>query len=248
MSIILKTPAQIQKIKDAGIVVKKILDQLDEIIAPGVTTKELDDFAARSMQNFGVISATLGYRGFPASICTSVNHVICHGIPNNKRLKAGDIINVDVTVIKNGWHGDSSRMYYVGEPAPHSKRLVKITKECLDYAIEIIKPGIHLNNIGYVIQNYAEKNGYSVVRDYCGHGIGESFHEEPQVLHYGKKDTGMLLEEGMTFTIEPMINMGTEKTKLLADQWTVVTKDRRLSAQWEHTIAVVKDGVEILTL
>lgn len=247
MAIILKSKEDIQKIKDAGKVTQAILEALTEYIDVGVTTRDIELRAVELMQQHEVSSATMGYHGFPAAICTSVNHVVCHGIPNHKRLKSGDIINVDVTVIKEGWHGDSSRMYLVGEMASHSKQLVKTAQDCLYYAIDTVKPGAYLSDIGYTIEQHATKKGYSVVRDYCGHGIGQSFHEEPQVLHYGYKGNKIRLEEGMTFTIEPMINLGTSKVKLLADNWTVITKDRRLSAQWEHTVAVVSGGVEILT-
>src|SRR5690554_7901934 len=195
------------------------------------------------------IPACLNYRGFPKSICTSVNHVICHGIPSEKKvLKNGDIINIDVTVIYEGFHGDTSKMYYVGEVAPHAKRLVDITQECLYKGIELVKPGCRLGDIGAVIQQHAESNYYSVVREYCGHGIGSEFHEEPQVLHYGRPGTGAELQAGMCFTIEPMINAGKPHTKLLRDNWTVLTKDRSLSAQGEHTLLVTETGVEVLTL
>ena len=195
-----------------------------------------------------VIPACLGYRGFPKSVCTSVNHVICHGIPSDRKtLKKGDIINIDVTVIKDGWHGDTSKMFFVGEPSVLAKRLVEVTRECMMKGIELVRPGTRLGDIGQVIQQHAEQHRFSVVREYCGHGIGKVFHEEPQVLHYGKAGTGLVLEEGMVFTIEPMINAGKAQTKLLPDGWTVVTKDHKLSAQWEHTIAVTRDGFEVLT-
>lgn len=247
MPFIFKSPEQIQKIKEAGAITHTILDKVGEMIDVGITTQQINDYAHQLMEKLDVCSATLGYQGFPASICTSANHVVCHGIPNRKKLKSGDIINVDVAVIKEGWYGDSSRMYYVGKALAHGQRLVQTTYDCLNYAIDCIRPGAYLGDIGWAIQQHAEKKGYSVVREYCGHGIGRSFHEEPQVLHYGKKNTGIRLEEGMTFTIEPMINLGGEKVKVLPDQWTVITKDRRLSAQWEHTIAVINDGVEVLT-
>jgi methionyl aminopeptidase len=195
------------------------------------------------------IPAPLNYNGFPKSICTSLNHVVCHGIPSDSKiLKSGDILNIDITVIKDGFHGDTSKMFLLGEVAPHAKRLIKVTQECLYKAIEIVKPGIRLGDIGHVIQTHAEANNYSVVREYCGHGIGRIFHEDPQVLHYGKPATGILVVEGMTFTIEPMINLGERHTKLSkTDGWTVTTRDRRLSAQWEHTLAVTANGCEVLT-
>lgn len=218
-------------------------------VKPGVSTGELDrichDYIINEQK---AIPAPLNYKGFPKSICTSVNHVICHGIPSDKKiLKDGDIINIDVTVIKDGFHGDTSKMFTVGKAAPHAERLIKITQECLYKGIDLVKPGTRLGDIGHVIQTYAEKNYYSVVREYCGHGIGIEFHEEPQVLHYGRPGTGFEIQEGMTFTIEPMINAGKAQTKLKKDGWTVETKDGRLSAQWEHTLAVTANGVEVLT-
>ncbi|MGH3928043.1 MAG: type I methionyl aminopeptidase, partial [Pseudonocardiaceae bacterium] len=194
------------------------------------------------------VPAPLNYRGFPKSICTSVNHVVCHGIPGEKRLKDGDIINIDVTVIKEGYHGDTSRMFFVGTPALRAKRLVEVCHECMHIGIGTVRPGARLGDLGFAIQRHAETRGFSVVREYCGHGIGREFHEEPQVLHYGSRDTGLRLEPGMAFTIEPMINAGRRHVKLLPDEWTVVTKDRALSAQWEHTVLVTGGGCEILTL
>lgn len=222
---------------------------IGEYVVPGVSTEELDrrchDHIVKVQE---AIPACLGYRGFPKSICTSVNEVVCHGIPSeSKILKKGDIINIDVTVIKDSWYGDTSKMYFVGKPVPHAERLVRVTQECLYKAIEIVRPGTTLGDIGHVIQQHAEKNYYSVVRNFCGHGIGDVFHEDPQVLHYGKPGTGEVLEEGMTFTIEPMINAGKAATRVLGDGWTAITKDRRLSAQWEHTMVVTGDGVEVLT-
>ena len=218
-------------------------------VQPGVTTEELDrichDYIVNEQR---AIPAPLNYRGFPRSICTSVNHQVCHGIPGNKRLKNGDIVNIDITVIKDGYHGDTSKMFFVGAPSILAKRLVKVTGECMWAGIEAIRPGAHLGDIGHAIQLHAEANKYSVVREYCGHGIGRTFHEDPQVLHYGDPGTGMVLEAGMTFTVEPMINAGKRHVKLLPDGWTVVTKDRNLSAQWEHTILVTDTGHEILTL
>ncbi len=249
MSIILKTPDDIAKMRIAGRLAAEVLDYLTPHVQPGITTGELDRLAHDYMINVqGTTPATLGYHGFPKSICTSVNHQICHGIPGDKALKRGDIINIDVTVIKDGYFGDTSRMFEVGEVSILARRLVRVTRECMDMAIEGIRPGMHLGMIGHIIQSHAEKNGFSVVREYCGHGIGQSFHEDPQVLHYGKPDEGPLLEAGMTFTIEPMINAGKRHSKVLNDGWTVVTKDHSLSAQWEHTVLLTEQGCEILTL
>lgn len=249
MTVSIKTPEEIQKMRVAGRKAAEVLEMIEPYVKPGVTTAELDrichDYIVGVQK---AIPAPLNYKGFPKSICTSVNQVVCHGIPSEKKiLKEGDLVNIDVTVIYDGYHGDTSKMFYVGKVAPHAHRLTKITQECLYKAIELVKPGTQLGDIGHVIQTYAEKNHYSVVRDYCGHGIGKVFHEEPQVLHYGKRNTGMALQEGMTFTIEPMINAGKAQTKLKGDQWTVETRDGRLSAQWEHTLAVTSDGVEVLT-
>jgi methionyl aminopeptidase len=249
MSVSIKTPADIEKMRVAGRMAAEVLEMIEPYVVAGVTTAELDKRCHDhivEVQN--AIPACLDYRGFPKSVCTSVNHVICHGIPSEKKvLKNGDIINIDVTVIYDGYHGDTSKMYFVGDVAPHAKRLVEITQECLYKGIELVKPGCRLGDIGAVIQQHAEANYYSVVREYCGHGIGTVFHEEPQVLHYGRAGTGLELKEGMTFTIEPMINAGKSQTKLKRDGWTVETKDGRLSAQWEHTLAVTADGVEVLT-
>lgn len=244
-----KTPEQIAKMRTAGRLAAEVLEMIGEYVVPGVSTEELDRRCHDHIVNVQkAIPACLGYRGFPKSICTSVNEVVCHGIPSeSKILKKGDIINIDVTVIKDGWYGDTSKMYFVGKPTPHAERLVRVTQECLYKAIDIVRPGTTLGDIGHVIQEHAEKNYYSVVRDFCGHGIGDVFHEDPQVLHYGKPGTGLALEEGMTFTIEPMINAGKATTRVLGDGWTAVTKDRRLSAQWEHTMVVTADGVEVLT-
>jgi methionyl aminopeptidase len=249
MSIVIKTPEQIEQMREAGRLAARVLEMIGEHVQPGVTTGELDrichDYIVNEQQ---AIPACLGYRGFPKSVCTSVNHVICHGIPNEKKvLKKGDIINIDVTVIKNGWHGDTSKMYFVGESKPLNERLVRVTRECMLKGIELVRPGTRLGDIGHVIQQHAEANRFSVVREYCGHGIGEGFHEEPQVLHYGRPDTGLELEEGMVFTIEPMINAGRPHSRMLPDGWTVVTRDHKPSAQWEHTIAVTADGHEVLT-
>ena len=248
MTISLKTAEEIQKMRIAGRLASEVLDMIEEHIKPGISTEKLNticyDYIVNEQKG---IPAPLDYHGFPKSICTSVNHVICHGIPNDKRLKKGDIINVDITVIKDEYHGDTSRMFYVGDVSPIAKRVCETAKECMILGIEMVKPGIQLGDIGHAIQQHAESNKYSVVREYCGHGIGKVFHEEPQVLHYGKPNTGVTLKEGMTFTIEPMINVGRKETRLLADDWTVVTRDRSLSAQWEHTILVTDDSYEILT-
>lgn len=249
MPVTIKTREEFDKMRAAGRSAAEVLEMIEPHVQPGVTTAELDRICHDYIVNIQkTIPAPLNYKGFPKSICTSVNHVVCHGIPSEKKiLKAGDIVNIDITVIKDGYHGDTSKMFLVGSVAPHAHRLVKITQECLYKAIEIVRPGIRLGDIGNVIQTHAEKNHYSVVRDYCGHGIGAIFHEEPQVLHYGKRDTGITLEEGMTFTIEPMINAGKHHTKLKPDQWTVETKDGRLSAQWEHTLGITATGVEVFT-
>lgn len=251
MAIVIKTPEQIEKMRIAGKLAAEVLEMIGEHVKPGVTTNELNEICHNYIVDVqGCVPAPLGYGypPFPKSICTSINHVICHGIPDDKPLKNGDAINIDVTVIKDGFHGDTSKMFLVGEPNIQAKRLAEITQECLYKAIEIVKPGCRLGDIGEVIQKHAESHSYSVVRDFCGHGIGEGFHEEPQIVHYGKAGTGVELKEGMIFTIEPMINAGTHKLKVLKDQWTAVTKDRKLSAQWEHTLLVTENGVEILTL
>ena len=251
MTVSIKTPAELEKMRQAGRLAAEVLEMIRPKVVPGITTGELDaichDYIVNEQK---AIPAPLNYHGFPRSICTSVNDVVCHGIPSDtKKLKNGDIINIDVTVIKNGYHGDTSIMVGVGDVAPHAQRLMQITQECLYKAIRIVKPGTTLGDIGAIIQEHAEKNYYSVVREYCGHGIGAVFHEEPQVLHYGRAGEGLVLKPGMTFTIEPMINAGKRHTKLNAkDGWTVTTKDGRLSAQWEHTMAVTETGVEIFTL
>jgi methionyl aminopeptidase len=234
----------------AGRLAAQVLEMIEPYVVPGVSTGELDRICHDYIVNVqDAIPAPLNYNGFPKSICTSPNYVICHGIPSDTQiLKNGDIINIDITVIKNGFHGDTSKMFLVGEVAPHARKLVQVTQECLYMAIDIVRPGITLGDIGHIIQQYAQANHYSVVQEYCGHGIGRIFHEEPQVLHYGTPNTGLRIEEGMTFTIEPMINAGTRHTKLSQkDGWTVTTRDRRLSAQWEHTLAVTSEGCEILT-
>lgn len=250
MTIIIKTPEQIEKMRVAGKLAAEVLEMIGDYVKPGVTTGELDKICHDYIvQEQKAIPAPLNYKGFPKSICTSVNHVICHGIPSDKKtLKKGDVVNIDITVIKDGYHGDTSKMFFVGEPSIQAQRLVSITQECLYMGIKMVKPGIHLGDIGAAIQKHAEGNHFSVVREYCGHGIGEGFHEEPQVLHYGKPGTREVLQAGMIFTIEPMINAGKRDTKLLPDKWTVVTKDHKLSAQWEHTILVTETGYEVLTL
>lgn len=250
MSISIKTKKDIENMKIAGGKAASVLDMIEEYVVPGVTTARLDEIAFEYItQELKCIPANIGYGGFPKTLCTSVNNVICHGIPNeDKVLKNGDIVNIDVTVIDNEWHGDTSRMYHVGKVPAHADRLVRITKDCLFAGIEEVKPGASLGDIGAAIQELAEKNHYSVVRDYCGHGIGKTYHEEPQIMHYGKRGQGIILKEGMCFTIEPMINLGTYQTKILNDGWTVVTKDGKLSAQWEHSVAVTNSGYEILTL
>ncbi|MGH1372811.1 MAG: type I methionyl aminopeptidase [Cellvibrionaceae bacterium] len=249
MKVSIKTPEQIEKMRIAGQMAAEVLDLIGPHVVPGVSTEELDRICHDHIVNVQkAIPACLNYKGFPKSICTSVNQVVCHGIPSPKKiLKSGDIINIDVTVIYEGWFGDTSKMYTVGKVAPHAERLIKVTQECLYKGIELVKPGCRLGDIGHVIQQHAEKNYYSVVREYCGHGIGDVFHEEPQIVHYGKPNTGFELQEGMTFTIEPMINAGKAGTKLLKDDWTVETRDKRLSAQWEHTMVVTATGVEVLT-
>lgn len=247
----IKTASEIEKMRVAGRLAADVLQMIGPFVKKGVTTEELNqichDYIVDVQQ---AIPAPLNYGRppFPKSICTSVNHVICHGIPSDKNLKDGDIVNIDVTVIKDGYHGDTSKMFVVGKPSILAERLIRVTQESLYKAIKIVKPGIRLGDIGHVIQQYAESHNYTIVREYCGHGIGANFHEDPQVVHYGKPNTGEVLEEGMCFTIEPMINAGQRQSKVLPDKWTVVTKDRSLSAQWEHTLLVTKDGVEILTL
>ncbi len=249
MSVTIKTPDEIEKMRIAGRMAAEVLEMIGDYVVAGTTTEELDRICHEHItQVQNAVPACLGYRGFPKSICTSVNQVVCHGIPSEKKkLKNGDIINIDVTVIYEGYHGDTSKMYFVGKPTSHAERLVKVTQECLQKGIELVKPGTRLGDIGHIIQQHAESNYYTVVREYCGHGIGHTFHEEPQVLHYGQPNTGMELKEGMCFTIEPMINAGKPQTKLKGDGWTVETKDGRLSAQWEHTLLVTATGVEVLT-
>ena len=235
------------KTRIAGSIAAAALDEVSKIIKPGITTEKIDKVCYEFINDNGAYSAPLFYRGFPKSCCTSTNHVVCHGVPSGKILNNGDIVNVDVTVLKDGWHGDTSRMFKVGEISIKAEKLIKTTYESMMRAINIVKDGIHLGDIGFEIQTHVEAQGFSVVQDFCGHGIGESFHKEPNVLHYGKKGTGKKIKEGMIFTIEPMINIGNYETKTLNDGWTAVTKDKSLSAQFEHTIGVTKDGCEIFT-
>jgi len=248
MPVTIKTLEEIEKMRVAGRLAAEVLVMIEPYVVAGVSTGELDrichDYIVHTQ---GGIPAPLDYHGFPKSICTSVNHVVCHGIPGDRALKEGDIVNIDITVIKDGFHGDTSKMFFVGEPSVRARRLVQVTYECLRAGIETVAPGARLGDIGSVIQRHAEAHSFSVVREYCGHGIGRIFHEEPQVLHYGTPGTGMALEPGLTFTIEPMINAGKRHVKLLPDNWTVVTKDHSLSAQWEHTVLVTESGCEVLT-
>ena len=237
-----------EKTRLAGIIAAGALDEVAKIAKPGVRTDTLDKLCYEFLNDHGAFSAPLFYRGFPKSCCTSANHVVCHGIPSEKILKDGDILNVDVTALKDGWHGDTSRTFEIGEVSIKAKKLVKTTFEAMMKAINIVKENIHLGDIGSTIQKHVEAEGFSVVQDFCGHGIGRSFHEEPSVLHYGKEGTGEQIKSGMIFTIEPMINIGNYETKTLKDGWTAVTKDKSLSAQFEHTIGVTKDGCEIFTL
>jgi methionyl aminopeptidase len=254
MPIVIKTPEDIAAMRVAGRLAAEVLDFITPYVRPGVTTAEIDRLCHDYMVNVqGTIPAPLnyappGYRPFPKSICTSVNHQVCHGIPGERVLKNGDIVNIDVTVIKDGYHGDTSRMFYVGEPSIAARRLCEVTYECMWLGIEQVRPGAFLGDIGHAIQTHAEKHGFSVVREFCGHGIGRKFHEEPQVLHYGRPGTLDRLVPGMTFTVEPMINAGRRDIKELADGWTIVTKDHSLSAQWEHTVLVTEHGYEILTV
>ena len=236
-----------EQMKIAGSLAAKTLDEITSYVKPGIKTDDLDKICYEFIRDNGGYSAPLFYRGFPKSCCTSPNHVVCHGIPIEKYLKEGDILNIDVTSVVNGWHGDTSRMFYVGEVSVKSRNLVSATYNSMMKAISIIKNGVHLGDIGEAIQTYVEKRGFSVVRDFCGHGIGKIFHEPPNILHYGKKGEGIKLETGMVFTVEPMINEGAYDTKLLKDGWTAVTKDKSLSAQFEHTVGITNNGVEIFT-
>ncbi|OUR64340.1 type I methionyl aminopeptidase [Methylophaga sp. 42_25_T18] len=249
MAVSIKTAAEIEKMRIAGKLAAEVLTMIEPHVKAGITTDELNTICHDYIVNVQqAIPAPLNYHGFPKSICTSVNHVICHGIPGNKKLKDGDIINIDITVIKDQYHGDTSKMFPVGKISILAERLANTCRESMLIGIAMVKPGIQLGDIGHAIQKHAEKHNFSVVREYCGHGIGKVFHEDPQVLHYGSAGTGLTLEAGMTFTIEPMINAGKRDIKQLPDNWTVVTKDRSLSAQWEHTLLVTDDGHDILTL
>jgi len=249
MTITIKTPAEVEKMRIAGHLAAEVLEMIGPHVRVGVATEELDRICHDYIVNVQkAIPAPLNYKGFPKSICTSVNHQVCHGIPGSRVLKDGDIVNIDVTVIKDEYHGDTSKMFVVGKPSILAERLIRVTQECLYLGIQLVKPGIHLGDIGAAIQKHAEAARFSIVREYCGHGIGKIFHEPPNVMHYGTPGTAEILEKGMTFTIEPMVNAGKRHVKLLPDQWTVVTKDHSLSAQWEHTILVTDTGYEVLTL
>ncbi len=249
MSITVKTPEEIDKMRLASRLAAEVLEMIAPHVKAGVSTDEIDQIChSHIIEKQSAIPAPLNYMGFPKSICTSVNHQVCHGIPGGKTLKNGDIVNIDITVIKDGFHGDTSKMFFIGKPSVLARRLTKITLESLWIGIDQVRPGAHLSNIGHAIQSYVESNNYSVVREYCGHGIGRKFHEEPQILHYGSPGNGILLQPGMCFTIEPMVNAGKRQVKLLPDGWTVVTKDRSLSAQWEHTLLVTDIGCDVLTL
>ncbi len=248
MSVKIKTPQEIEKMRVAGRLAAEVLEMIAPHVQPGITTDELNRICHEYIVNEqGAIPAPLNYHGFPKSICASVNHVVCHGIPGDKRLKKGDILNLDITVIKDGYHGDTSQMFFIGEPSVKARRLTEVAHECLLRGIEMVRPGITLGDLGHAIQRHAESHNFTIVREYCGHGIGKEFHEDPQVLHYGSPGTGLTLEAGMTFTIEPMVNAGKRNVTLMRDGWTVITKDRSLSAQWEHTLLVTPDGCEVLT-
>ena len=249
MNVTIKTPSEQDKMRVAGRLAANVLDMIAEHVKPGITTGELDQICHKYIvETQDAIPAPLNYRGFPKSICTSVNHVVCHGIPGERQLKSGDVVNIDITVIKDEYHGDTSRMFFVGKPGVQAERLAKVAFEALWIGIEQLGPGKHLGDIGQAIQEHVEKNRCSVVREYCGHGIGRVFHEDPQVLHYGQAGTGMVLKAGMTLTVEPMVNAGKRHVRLLPDGWTVVTKDHTLSAQWEHTVLITDSGHEVLTL
>jgi len=249
MTVSIKNEEQQDKMRAAGRLAADVLDMVGDYVKPGITTEELDRICHEYITDVQeAVPAPLNYRGFPKSICTSVNHVVCHGIPGAKKLKSGDAVNIDVTVIKDGFHGDTSRMFFVGKPNIQAQRLSEIAFESMWLGIKELAPGKHLGDVGAAVQRHVEKHRFSVVREYCGHGIGQAFHEEPQVLHYGQPGTGLELREGMTMTVEPMVNAGKANVKLLPDGWTVVTKDHSLSAQWEHTVLVTRDGYEVLTL
>jgi len=249
MNVTIKTPDEQDKMRVAGRLAADVLDMIGEYVKPGITTGELDQICHQFIVGTQeAIPAPLNYRGFPKSICASVNHVVCHGIPGDRKLKPGDVVNIDITVIKDGFHGDTSRMFFVGKPGVQAERLAGVAFDAMWLGIDQLAPGRHLGDIGQAIQQHVEKNHFSVVREYCGHGIGRVFHEDPQVLHYGKAGTGMELQSGMTLTVEPMVNAGRRHVRLLPDGWTVVTNDHKLSAQWEHTVLVTDSGFEVLTL
>jgi methionine aminopeptidase type I len=249
MNVTIKTAEEQDKMRVAGRLAADVLDMITDYVKPGVTTDELDTLCYRYITDVqDAIAAPLNYRGFPKSICTSVNHVVCHGIPGDRKLKSGDAVNIDITVIKDGFHGDTSRMFFVGKPGVQAQRLSQVAFDGMWLGINELAAGKHLGDVGAVIQEHVEKNRCTVVREYCGHGIGRVFHEEPQVLHYGQRGTGLLLKAGMTMTVEPMVNAGKRQVKLLPDGWTVVTKDHSLSAQWEHTVLITDSGYEVLTL
>ncbi|MEE9143123.1 MAG: type I methionyl aminopeptidase [Gammaproteobacteria bacterium] len=249
MTVTIKTPEEQQQMRVAGRLAAQVLDMIGPYVETGVTTDMLNQICHdHIVDELDAIPAPLNYKGFPKSVCTSVNHVVCHGIPNTRRLKRGDIVNIDVTVIKDGYHGDTSRMFFVGKVPVIAERVSRVAKDAMLKGIEVVRPGARLGDIGHAVQEHIEASGCSVVREYCGHGIGRVFHEDPQVLHYGRPGTGLELEPGMTFTIEPMVNSGKRHVKLLADGWTVVTKDHSLSAQWEHTVLVTEASHEVLTL
>ena len=249
MTVTIKTPEEQDKMRVAGRLAADVLDMIGDYVKPGITTGELDRICHDYITDVqDAVPAPLNYRGFPKSICTSINHVVCHGIPGDRKLKSGDAVNIDITVIKDGFHGDTSRMFFVGKPGVQARRLAEVAREGMWLGIEELAPGKHLGDVGAAIQRHVEKNRFSVVREYCGHGIGRTFHEDPQVLHYGTPGTGMELRSGMTLTVEPMVNAGKAAVKLLPDGWTVVTKDHSLSAQWEHTVLITDSGHEVLTL
>lgn len=249
MQVTIKTPDEQEKMRVAGRLAADVLDMIGEHVVPGITTGELDRICHEYIVDVqDAVPAPLNYKGFPKSICTSVNHVVCHGIPGDRKLKAGDVVNIDVTVIKDGYHGDTSRMFHVGKPSIQAERLAAVAYQGMWLGIEQLGPGKHLGDVGAAIQDHVEQNRFSVVREYCGHGIGRVFHEDPQVLHYGKAGTGLELKPGMTLTVEPMVNAGKRHVRLLPDGWTVVTRDHSLSAQWEHTVLITEHGYEVLTL
>lgn len=249
MNVTIKTPEEQEKMRVAGRLAADVLDMIGEHVVPGVTTDELNSVCHRYItETQEAVPAPLNYKGFPKSICTSVNHVVCHGIPGDRKLKAGDAVNIDVTVIKDGYHGDTSRMFFVGKPGVQAERLATVAYEAMWLGIEQLAPGKHLGDVGQAIQTHVEGSRFSVVREYCGHGIGRVFHEDPQVLHYGKAGSGLELKAGMTITVEPMVNAGKRHVRLLPDGWTVVTRDHSLSAQWEHTVLITDSGYEVLTL